>query len=69
MKAYKTKGMVCWDAIAAEKLSSEFDLDILISAQYDTELYDYLILPENTTIEIPDDIVVESTQFLAPWEV
>lgn len=69
MKTYKTLGAICWDEIAYKKLSSEFDMLKLIEAQYGDDLVDYLILPPNTIIEIPEETIVESEQFVAPWEI
>mgnify|MGYP001771585830 FL=1 len=62
-----------WDEASLETLGSEFLMIDLMSAQKITNadgasLLDYLVFDGEQVINVPEQIVQESTYFKAPWE-
>ena len=69
MKYYTTTSNQCWDDVSYNVTGDEFNLSSIIEGQYDEALTEYVIIPKDTQLVIPEDITVEDlTIFKAPWD-
>lgn len=66
MKTYVTKNYEAWDAISKATLGSEMLMHELMAVQ-PQELLKYMLVPPNTNINVPEEIIEDNDIFRAPW--